>query len=433
MGFLDLAKRELRKHVATVHTLGKLTLLERKVANILLLNAYNDLPTKSRYRIRVRDLAILAGFDSKDVALLQDSILSLMSIIIQWNALHDGEDDWEASTFLSYARIRKGVCTYGYTPELREKLYDPTIYARINLSVQREFRSSYALALYENCLRFRKTGSTGWIDLETWRGLLGVRNGTYPAYKEFRRRVLVPAIKEVNEHSDIKVKLEPPRRERRKIAALKFTISDNAQLSLGLSKRAPLQLEPPSSTDDEGRTESPLLRRLAEFGLEDQALDIVQKYDSDRINGNLDIVRTRIDEGKKIKSVAALARDAIEKDYRPKKTKVEEEAEQKKKDKRQRRQQAKAKRELDEKRQREREREETRRIHAQIAALPDDLQEELERRAAAKFRSFRGQDKLKAYQEAKDRGEASPIDEALMRGYRTHVYESKEFKALVSR
>ncbi|MEM5398387.1 hypothetical protein, partial [Staphylococcus gallinarum] len=44
---------ELKKHVATVHVSGELSLLERKIVNVLLLNAYDELLTKKRHTLPV--------------------------------------------------------------------------------------------------------------------------------------------------------------------------------------------------------------------------------------------------------------------------------------------------------------------------------------------------------------------------------------------
>ncbi len=429
MRVLALAKKEVKKHVAVVHTRGKLTLLQKKVSNILLLNAYSDIPNKSRYQIRVRDLAEYAGFDSKDGALLKRSILSLMTIVIQWNALHDDENDWEASPFLAYASVKKGVCTYGYSPELREKLYDPAIYARINLSVQREFRSGYALSLYENCVRFRRTGSTGWIELDTWRDLLGVTEGTYPAFKELRRRVLNPAVKEVNEHSDIYITLDQPKREKRRIIALKFNIKENSQLSLGLENHPGFtRYEIVEEKKEEEK--SSLANRLAEFGLEAQAEDLIGKYDEDRINANLDIVQAKIVAGEKIKkSVPALARDALEKDYRPKKTKIELEVVGKQAETRRQSEAALEAQRVVEEQRRSEQQADNRELDTQIEALSTERRAELEERAERRYMQVLGIGAFDSYQKGKETGSLPRVKHAMMQGYRRDVIESPEFAA----
>ena len=427
-----LANKQLKKHVGAIHIRGKLSLLQRKVANVLLLNAYEGLREKEMHSIRIKELAEVIGFDSKNVEALKEALRGLTDIKIEWNILDQAgkEEEWGRSSMLAGVTILsgRGVCRYSYYKDLREKLYNPAVYARINLSVQREFRSGYALALYENCIRFRKIGSTGWIELETWRDLLGVREGTYPAFKEFRRRVLKPAIKEVNEHSDILVTLEPPMREKRRIVALKFTIKNNSQLSLGLEN------QPGNAryevVDERRKGErSPLEKRIAEFGLETQAEDIISKYDEDRINGNLDIIAAKISRGDRIESIPAMARDAIEKDYRPKKTKIEQEVEGKQEETRRQREAALEAQRVAEDQRRSEQQAGNRELDTQIEALSTERRAELEERAERRYMQVLGIGTFDSYQKEKETGSLPRVKQAMMQGYRRDVIESPEFAA----
>ena len=190
---------ELKKHVGAVHVAGPLTLLQRKAANVLLYNAYDELPEPSvrGHSIRLVQLAGTLGFNSKNLRVLKETLKTLVKTDVEWNVLdEDGRKEWGATTLLASVSIKDGtgVCRYSYSDDLRRLLHNPDVYARIDLAVQRQFESQYALALYENCVRFRRVDSTGWIPLETWRGLLGVRDGQYARYADLRIRALDPAV-----------------------------------------------------------------------------------------------------------------------------------------------------------------------------------------------------------------------------------------------
>lgn len=225
--------KEVKKHIGAIHINGRLTLLQRKIANVLLLNAYEDLVNKEEHQISIRILAEFVGFDSNDHQLIKNALETLAKTIIKWNLLDkDGVEEWGISSMLAHAHIREGVCSYSYSIALREKLYNPDLYASINLDVQKRFASGYALAIYENCLRYRTIGVTGWISLEIWRELLGLEEDQYTLFKDFNKRVLKPAIQEINESSDILLDAEY-KREKRYVTALKFKIYENSnQLSV---------------------------------------------------------------------------------------------------------------------------------------------------------------------------------------------------------
>ena len=328
---------ELKKHVGAVHVKGQLSLLQRKVSNVLLLRAYEDLPNPEvfEHEIKLRTLAEVSGFDSNDHALLREALEALAGTTITWNILDaQGAEEWGVSTFLAQAVVKGGVCRYAYAPDLRRKLYNPEVYARINLAVQERFGSGYALALYENCVRFRKVGSTGWIDLDRWRDLLGVEPGQYPAFKYLNRDVLKPAVEEVNRYSDIHVELHR-KREGRRVSALRFSVHENDQLALDLGSaatRAAAQAsatgefpdnlpDPRALAPDADALLGPLQRRLVAFGLSQaQALDLSTEFDAARVARNLDHVEAEVargveTDGREVKNVPAFTVAAVRGDY----------------------------------------------------------------------------------------------------------------------
>lgn len=326
-----------------------------------------------------------------------------MDVKIKWNVLdRDGEEEWGVSSFLAQAVTKGGVCRYAYPPELRRKLFNPEIYARINLSVQERFGSSYALALYENCVRFRKVGTTGWIDLDQWRDLLGVEEGQYEQFKYLNRDVLKPAVKEVNGFSDIRVKMETKRQSRR-IVALKFSIKENPQLMLeleGQGRQAARSFGAKALPDP--RSMAPGPDQLLGFGLtEAQALDVSTEFDAARITGNLDYVEAELERGRAIKNVPAFTLDAIRTDYRKSAVQGETEVERTVKRKQQAKEERAAKKQAAARRREEeeaarraqaeeearrQEEERAARLDAAWAALGADEQARIEQRAVARMR-----------------------------------------------
>ncbi|MFM0077004.1 replication initiation protein [Paraburkholderia sediminicola] len=227
-----LPASELRKHVATVHVSGELSLLERKIVNVLLLNAFDELLTKKTHKLPVGILCTMLGFDSKNTDALKRALLKVMSTPISFDLLHEGgKSDWDASPLIGYAGIKNGVCSYEYSDWLAQKLANPDIYTLININVQRQFSGGYALALYENCLRFKRTGSTGWISVDTWRRLLGADASMYDEFKHFSSEVIKKAVQEINQVSNIIVTPEY-KREARRVVQIRFLVEDNAQRSV---------------------------------------------------------------------------------------------------------------------------------------------------------------------------------------------------------
>ncbi len=275
-----LRRGAVKKHVAAIHVSGKLTLLQRKLSNVLLLNAYDTLTSQPRHQIDARTLCLMIGYNSNDIDTLKAALRGLAETVAEWDMLDaDGQQEWGVSALLSYARLKGGVCEYAYSPALAEKLHDPKVFALINLNIQRRFTSGHALALYENCYRFVRTGSTGWWSLELFRRLMGVADSPYyDEFKHLNAKIIKPAVAEVNKTSNIVVTPEL-RKMGRTVTEIRFRIAENPQLSI-------LDID-----DGEGQRNSEVYARLRALGVADRlARQWMTEHGEGHVRAKLDYV-----------------------------------------------------------------------------------------------------------------------------------------------
>ena len=234
---MNLAKRnELIKASPAIQVQSKMTLLQRRAWNVLLANAYDELPNTDIYRVSVAELAAKLGFNSKNENYLKEILEALVDCKVKWNLLDKNkEEEWGVAVLLASTDIKDGICTYGFAPHLRLKLHNPRIYAKLNLRLQNRFKSQYALVLWELCFDYfdtdRDQGETPFISIETFKELLGLGKDDYPIFSEFNRSVIKPAIKEINALTNYHVEVEQKRIGRR-IAELKFRITKVKQIPI---------------------------------------------------------------------------------------------------------------------------------------------------------------------------------------------------------
>ena len=222
-------KQEVIKHSAAIQIENNMTLLQRRAWNALLFHAYNELDKQEEHQISLQYLAHLVGYDSHDMEYLKEASLAMLRCIVQYNVLgKDGSlERWGATALLAQADIqkKKGLFIYAYSPELRRRLHNPEMYARLDLDLQKQFDSKYALALWELCTDYlgsgREYGETPFIPLETFRRLMGIADGMYSMFMRLNEKVIKPAIVEVNRVSDFRVTMDC-QRQGRKVTALKF-------------------------------------------------------------------------------------------------------------------------------------------------------------------------------------------------------------------
>ena len=220
---------EVIKASPAIQIQSKISLLQRRAWNVLLANAYNDLPDKDIHSVSMVELAAKLGFDSKNQEYLKDVLRSLRSCEVEWNLLNkDNKQVWGVASLLASAEIENGTCTYGFAPHLRLKLHNPRVYAKLNLRLQNQFTSRYALILWELCFDYfdadRDQGETPFIPLATFKELIGLKADEYSAFGFLNRDVIKPAVKEINDLTDYLVEVEQKRLVRR-VAELKFRIT----------------------------------------------------------------------------------------------------------------------------------------------------------------------------------------------------------------
>ena len=225
---------EVIKASPAIQIQSKISLLQRRAWNVLLANAYNELPDKDIHTVSMVELAAKLGFDSKNEEYLKEMLRSLRSCEVEWNLLNkDNKQEWGIAGLLAEARIVDGICFYQFPHTLRLKLHNPRVYAKLNLRLQNRFRSQYAFVLWEICFDYfdtaRGQGETPFILIETFKSLMGLDEADYPDFKVLNRDLIKPAIKEINDLTDYHVEVEQKRRGRW-IAELKFRITKIKQL-----------------------------------------------------------------------------------------------------------------------------------------------------------------------------------------------------------
>ena len=234
---MNLAKiNEVIKASPAIQIQSRISLLQRRAWNVLLANAYNELPNQEIHRVSMVELAAKLGFGDGNQEYLKEVLRSLRSCEVEWNVLgKDEKEEWGVAGLLAEVRIRDGICFYQFPHTLRLKLHNPRIYTKLNLRLQNRFRSRYALILWEVCFDYfdtdRAQGETPYVPLEVFRELMGLENDEYSVFKALNRNVIKPAIKEINALTDYLVEVEQ-KRFGRKIAELKFCISKGTQLPI---------------------------------------------------------------------------------------------------------------------------------------------------------------------------------------------------------
>lgn len=299
----------IKKHVATIHCSNTLSLLQRKISNALLYYAYPNLEQTEEHGITVKQLCNIIRYYGNNHKVIKEALEGLLTTVIEWNLTcqETGEEDWTASTILASVRIKGALCQYSYSPRMRALLYSPQIYGKINLIIQARFNSSYGLALYENCMRYKDLDYTKWFDIETFRKLMGVPTGTYLIFRDFKKRVVDKSVEEVNTYSDLIVEPEI-KRSGHTVTSIRFKLKDREKKKrLGINE------------GEEGRAEEDTLTKKLKqnFGLTSkQVVDLLEVYEKEFIVSKIKLIEdSNSYKDQKIDNLAAYLLSALKHDY----------------------------------------------------------------------------------------------------------------------
>ena len=196
--------------------LSPLTLQDRRIYNLLILNAWDNITEPIEHRIHKRDLRG-SHHTSERVG---DSLLRLMGAVAQLRIERDAGEGDGPETFTRRVQLlagteesakSDGIVYYNFPAAVRGIIRESSQYARLQKQVMFAFSSKYALALYEMVqkrgnLKFKTSEE---FPVDRFRSLLGVEPEKLVEFKSFKQRAIDPAVLEVNGLGEFGCKVEP--------------------------------------------------------------------------------------------------------------------------------------------------------------------------------------------------------------------------------
>jgi hypothetical protein len=298
----DRSFRKTNEAIGLRVTEGKLSLLTRKVFNVMMLHAQESrvpglnapidtAAAKKYFWIPLSDMARDAAYNSKDTEFLKEQLKELQNIKL----LMENERQWTSERLVASVTLvnpkgfnkHSGQVWFGYAfpPEVHEMVMAPSTYTKFNIFYQGLLRSGTALALYEICRRYATNPSKLTLieSYEHWYGVVTgnpVDSEDLPPYKYFKRDVIKPAIAQINALTDICIELIEHKNGRR-VDRLQFKVERAKQPQLEFPAAPVIDLE--------------LMSRIMGFGFNQQeAADFVGQHGDDTLRAAVSFVDARI-------------------------------------------------------------------------------------------------------------------------------------------
>ncbi|MEM5451583.1 MULTISPECIES: replication initiation protein [Paraburkholderia] len=301
-----------RKAVPAIHIApksGSISLQQRKMFSSLIKNAIRQDSLdrgRSSFEITISALSQDVDLNSNNTEYVKETINSLISTVVNWDYLtQDKRSIWKASGLLAGAELERSVLRYTFSEQIRGELLNPEIYAMIDMRITRQFRKAHSLALWENVVRYEAVGVTARFPLATLRDLIlgqDTSAQSYKLYKQFKSRVLVPCIKEVNEISDHNFELIE-HKVGRSVVALQFRVTRKPETDPSQELRA---------------NETLLIGEMSKFSIPvSEARRLLKQYGEDKIRTAVAYTAARVAQKNSapLANVAAYFRKALTEGY----------------------------------------------------------------------------------------------------------------------
>jgi len=224
---VDQNKLSVVKSNKLVEAKYKLTLNEQRLILLMVSMIKPEDEDFKNIRIRIKDLKEILDLRRKDLyEEVPEITKKLMSRVLEIKDIEEKrllQISWLSSAEYLFG---EGVVELSFDPKLKPyllKLKEAfTIY---NLQSVLKLRSSYAIRFYELLKQYEKIGNRKF-KIKELKDILGIGKKEYKLYGDFKRRVILPAQKELREKTDIYFEFEEVKKGR-KVVELIFNIYKN--------------------------------------------------------------------------------------------------------------------------------------------------------------------------------------------------------------
>lgn len=188
------------------------------------------------YDISVREFHEMLGLEGREhYTEIKEIVENLMSKVIE---IPQADGGWLMTHWVSTAQYLRGegAIRLKFDPQLKPYMMQlKTHFTSYRLSNILSLRSGYAIRLYELMKRWQHQGY--WeCSVEILREKVGAVTKTYSLYGNFKNRVLLHAIEEINEKTDLHIAFKEIKKGR-KVDKIEFSIQHFKEKEIRLPKK----------------------------------------------------------------------------------------------------------------------------------------------------------------------------------------------------
>ena len=235
---------KLPKNIGAMHISNDLTLVERKIMNVILWNAlyaeqqnlvlHHQDVSKKYYKITLKEIAEYIGWDdSNNIATIKDAIKKLVETSLQFNILSKQKTDngkWNVITSLLGGAIFHDDgqnILYCFSDIIKDIILKPTLYGTLDFDLQQSISSKYTLALWEYLVGEialnNQNCTTEYLTIEDYVKLIAGNQTNYTEFRKINEKLIKNPSQELIEKTNFLLVPEYLK-EGRKVVAVRFDL-----------------------------------------------------------------------------------------------------------------------------------------------------------------------------------------------------------------
>ena len=224
-----------RNELIEARHVNPLTVREQKIVlTMVSMIQPNDEDFKD-YRISIKEFSEMLGLEGKaKYTELKAITKDLMSKSIE---IPRADGGWLFANWISSAEYQKGegIIALSFSPKLLPYLLQlKNTFTSYRLSNILSLKSTYSIRLYELLKKWQHLGK--WeCPIELIREKMGANSKAYSLYGNFKSKILLPSIKELNDQTDLFIEYREIKKGR-KIERIEFTITRAPEKEILLSQ-----------------------------------------------------------------------------------------------------------------------------------------------------------------------------------------------------
>lgn len=221
----DLSSIVKPEELVDIVEMTPLTLQDRRIYNLLIGNAWNNITTRNKHIITRQDLTKYVDSNNQDI---KASFRRLMAaiVVIKIRNNKQGLPATRQIQLLGTNEVEDngGEVIYSFPEELIKIIKDTQIFARLHTKVMFELSSKYSLSLYEFLQKRKNLQYVNHevLTVEDARALMGVGKNKLKSFGHLNDKAIKPAVKEVSFLTEYEISVEPLRTGRA-ITHVKFS------------------------------------------------------------------------------------------------------------------------------------------------------------------------------------------------------------------